>query len=76
VANAKARAQKALAPLDHKIIGVKAVSLDEFVMPYPTAVYKGAAYDSMESARAPTPVFSSDQDVSTSANVVFIIGSN
>ncbi len=76
VTNAKIRAQKALTPLDHKIIGVKAVSLDEFAMPYPTAMYKGAMYDTIESARAPTPIFSSDQDVSTSANVVFIIGSN
>ncbi|MDH3501572.1 MAG: SIMPL domain-containing protein [Nitrosopumilus sp.] len=76
VSNAKTRAEKALAPLDHKIIGVKTVSLNEFAMPYPTPMYKGVAFDMMESARAPTPVFSSDQDVSTSANVVFIIGSN
>ena len=78
ITNAKTRAQKALTPLDYKIIGVKLVSLDEFVMPYPSPVYKmaGAAYDMAESARAPTPVFSSDQDVSTSASVVFIIGNN
>lgn len=76
VSNAKTRAEKALAPLDHKIIGVKTVSLNEFAMPYPTPMYKGVAFDMMESARAPTPVFSSDQDISTSANVVFIIGSN
>ena len=70
------RAENALGPLDHKIIGVKHVSLDEFAMPYPTPSYKTASYDMMESARAPTPVFSSEQDVTTSANVVFIIGSN
>lgn len=73
VINAKAKAEKALAPLDHKIIGVKLVSLDEFSIPTP--MYNRVAY-AMEDSRAPTPVFSSDQDVSTSANVVFIIGSN
>jgi len=76
IINAKTRAENALGPLDHKIIGVKHVSLDEFAMPYPSPVYKTASYDMMESARAPTPVFSSEQDVTTSANVVFIIGSN
>jgi uncharacterized protein YggE len=73
VLNAKARAEKALVPLDHKIIGVKLVSLDEFAVPTP--MYSTVSYASADSG-APTPVFSSDQDVSTSANVVFIIGSN
>lgn len=72
ILNAKTRAQTALTPLDHQIIGVKMVSLDEFYMPAPAY---GGAYDMVES-RASTPIFSSDQDVSTSANVVFIIGSN
>lgn len=76
IENAKSKAEKALGPLDHKIIGVKAVSLSEFATPYPTPVYY-AAYDRAESAMAaPTPVFTSNQDVTTSANVVFIIGSN
>ena len=35
VKNAKSKAEKALAPLNHKIIGVKAVSLSEFGMPPP-----------------------------------------
>lgn len=75
IINAKTRAEKALTPLDYQIIGVKYVSLDEFVIPYPTPLYKGVAMDMAES-RAPTPVFSSDQEISTSAQVVFIIGSN
>jgi len=77
VLNAKSRANKALGPLDHQIIGVKSVSLDEFAIPYPTPVFREmASFDMVESARAPTPIFSSEQDVSTSAHVVFIIGSN
>lgn len=75
IKNAESKAEKALAPLDYQIIGVKHVSLSDFGYPPPVPYYK--AYDSMgamaESARA--PVFSSDQDVSASASVVFIIGS-
>ena len=74
ITNAKSKAEMALAPLDHKIIGVKMVSLNEFAMPQP--MYGGVAYSMSEAVRAPTPVFSSDQDVTTSVNVVFIIGSN
>ncbi|HUT05659.1 MAG TPA: SIMPL domain-containing protein [Nitrosopumilaceae archaeon] len=74
IINAKTRAEKALTPLDHKIIGVQHVSLDEFVIPFQNPMYKGISMD-MES-RAPTPVFSSDQEISTSVQVVFVIGSN
>jgi uncharacterized protein YggE len=75
--NAKSKAEKALVPLDHSIIGVKSVSLSEFAVPYPMPVYRAefAMYD--ESAKmAPTQVFTSDQDVTTTASVVFTIGSN
>jgi len=77
VKNAESKANKALEPLNHKIIGVKAVSLSEFGIPYPQPVY-ARSFDMAESAfaGAPTPVFSSDQDVSTTANVIFLIGSN
>ena len=74
ILNAKSKAEKALSPLDYKIIGVKEISLSEFSMPYPMPMYD-MAYGAEKSA-APTPIFSSDQDVSTSANVVFLIGSN
>lgn len=78
IQNAKSKAEKALMPLDHKIIGVKAVSLSEFSIPYPMPVYRAGfdAYAEQAMPSVPTPVFSSDQDVTTSANVVFIIGSN
>ena len=76
VQNAKSKAQKALSPLDHSIIGVKAVSLYEFAMPYPQPMYRGDFAVAEAAIAAPTPVFTSDQDVSTTANVVFIIGSN
>jgi uncharacterized protein len=74
ILNAKSKAEKALSPLDYKIIGVKEISLSEFSMPYPTPMYD-MAYGA-EKSSVQTPIFSSDQDVSTSANVVFLIGSN
>ena len=75
ILNAKSKAEKALSPLDYKIIGVKEISLSEFSMPYPMPMYD-VAYGAMEKSSVQTPIFSSDQDVSTSANVVFLIGSN
>jgi len=76
ILNAKTKAENALEPLDYSIIGVKAISLSEFGIPSPPMPMFDMAYDEgfvMKSSR--TPVFSSDQDVSTTANVVFIIGS-
>lgn len=75
ILNAKSKAEKALSPLDYNIIGVKEISLSEFSMPYPMPMYD-MAYGAMEKSSVQTPIFSSDQDVSTSANVVFLIGSN
>lgn len=77
IKNARSKAEKALLPLDYQIIGVKHVSLSEFgypppiPMPYYKAAYDGAVAESAMRA----PIFSSDQDVSTTASVVFIIGS-
>jgi uncharacterized protein YggE len=79
ILNAETKAENALAPLGYTITGVKAVSLSEFGMyspPVPMPTFDMAFGDSMERAAVSTPVFSSDQDVSTTANVVFLIGSN
>lgn len=75
ILNAKKKAENALAPLNHKIIGVKAVSLSEFGMPPPMPVFTGME-SSDASFKSSPPVFSSDQDVSTTASVIFLIGSN
>ena len=75
VLNAKKKAENALAPLNHKIIGVKAVSLSEFGMPPPTPMYDGAVFNE-GITRSSTPVFSSEQDITTTASVIFLIGSN
>ena len=72
VLNAKSKAEKALSPLGQKIIGVKLVSLSEFGYPPPPPItYAGAE---IATAFKSTPVFSTDQDVTTTANVMFLIG--
>jgi len=75
VLNAKYKAEKALTPLGHQIIGVKAISLSEFGIPPPTPIFR--SFDMAESAiaQSATPVFASEQDVRTTANVIFLIGS-
>ena len=76
VLNAKSKAENALGPLNHKIIGVKAVSLSEFGIPPPMPLYAADFAMAEGAAVKSTPVFSSEQDVSTTASVIFLIGSN
>ncbi len=77
ILNAKKKAENALSPLDHKIIGVKALTLSEFGMPPPIPVFRTTGVFAEDAAfKSSTPVFSSDQDITTSASVIFLIGSN
>jgi len=70
VRNARQRAELALAPLDHVIIGVKSMSLADFSAPAPMMADAGR----LEMARsAPTQIFASDQDVRTNVQVTFLI---
>ncbi len=72
VLNAKDRAGKALDPLAQKIIGVKMVNISEFNIPPPPRFY-GAM--SASAAPAPnTPIFTSNQQVTTTVDVTFLIG--
>jgi uncharacterized protein YggE len=71
VLNAQSRAEKGIDPLGQKIIGVKMVSLSEFNMPQPVPMYYGAT---MGMADKSTPVFTSNQDVTTTVSVIFLIG--
>lgn len=76
VSNAKSKAEKALEPLDYQIIGVKSVNLsDSGYYPPPVPYYAYEAKAMADGARASTPIFSSDLDINTTANVVFLIGS-
>ena len=74
VMNAKSKAEKGLVPLGQKIIGVKLVSLSDFGYPPPPINYGYARADAGFETKASAPIFQSDQDVTTTANVIFLIG--
>jgi len=71
VLNAKMKAEKALAPLNMQIVGVKNLNLNDVYYP----VYRYDKFAFAEAASAPTPILPSDQQVSTSVSVTFMIGS-
>lgn len=73
VKNAQSKAEKALAPLNYQIIGVKQITLSEFGYPPPIPIPFARADSLAQEAKA--PIFSSDQNVSATATVTFIIGS-
>jgi hypothetical protein len=74
VTNAKSKAELALQPLGQKIIGVKLVSLTDFGYPPPPIPYYSYGDAVLEKSAA--PIFQSTQDVTTTANVIFLIGEN
>ncbi len=72
VLNAKSRAEKALDPLNQTITGVKMVNVSDFNVPPPPRYYGAMA--NMAVPAVSTPVFTSNQQVSTSVDVTFLIG--
>ncbi len=70
VQDAKMKAEKALAPLDKNIIGVKSVALSEFGIPPPIMPFDVMVKRAEGSA---TPIFQAEQQVSTSVSVIFLI---
>lgn len=70
VLNAKSRAEKAIDPLGQKIIGVKMVNLSEFNAP-PPPIYPGVMSAMADKS---TPIFTSNQQVTTTVSVIFLIG--
>ncbi|MFQ5941732.1 MAG: SIMPL domain-containing protein [Nitrososphaerales archaeon] len=68
VKDAKMKADLALQPLGQQIIGVKNVALEHFAVPQPVVFERFAA-----EAGAPTPIFESEQQVSLSVTVTFLI---
>jgi uncharacterized protein len=71
VRDARARAEQALAPLDYQITGVQNLSLTSHAAPVQQR-FADAPMMAMERA-APTPLFSSEQDVTVSVHVSFLI---
>ncbi|VVC05286.1 Uncharacterised protein [uncultured archaeon] len=71
VVDAKSKAEKALDPLGEKIIGVKTVNLSDFNTPPPRPYYAG---NMAPSVAKDTQIFSSNQDVTATTDVIFLIG--
>ncbi len=74
VLDAQSKAQKALAPLGEKIIGVKSVNLSEFRMAEPLVAYHTNAMMAVPAPAVQTPIFTSNQDITTTVDVTFYIG--
>lgn len=72
VKDAKMKAENALAPLGKQIIGVKSVSLSEFGIPPPIIQFDRFT-SKAEGAAPQTPIFKSEQEVSTTVSVIFLI---
>lgn len=72
VLDAKAKAENALSPLNMQIVGVKSINLNDVY--FPVYSYDRAAFAVAEAA-PPTPILPSQQQVSASVSVTFIIGS-
>lgn len=75
VLDAQSKAEKALSPLGQKIIGVKAVNLSEFNMHSSVPVY-GLQEPTFQTSQmaVQTPILASNQDITTTVNVIFLIG--
>lgn len=74
VLDAQSKAQKALAPLGEKIVGVKSVNLSEFRMAEPMPMFRANAALSEAAPAVQTPIFTSSQDITTTVDVTFYIG--
>lgn len=72
VLNARMKAEKALAPLNMQIVGVKNLNLNDVY--YPVYMSPQVAF-AAEAKSAPTPILPSEQQVSASVSVTFMIGS-
>lgn len=72
VVDAQNKAQKALAPLNEKIVGVKSVNLAE-IRPQPLQT-SFAVNQMIASPSVQTPILASSQEITTSVDVVFLIG--
>ncbi|NND44622.1 MAG: SIMPL domain-containing protein [Xanthomonadales bacterium] len=72
VQDARDRAERALAPLKYVITGVQNLSLSSHAAPVKQH-FADAPMMAMERS-APTPLFSSEQDVTVSVHVAFLIG--
>ena len=74
IKDAKQKAQKAVKPLEQKIVGVKSIVLHDNLMPYYDTPMHGS-FDgmAMKSSMEYAPIISGDEEITTSVSVVFYI---
>ena len=72
--DATQKAEKALVPLEQKIVGVKSVVIHDNMIPYYASPMR-ASFDgmAMESSMKSAPIMSGDEEVRTDVSVVFYI---
>ena len=74
IRDATQKAEKALVPLEQKIVGVKSVVIHDNTMPY----YDGpmrASFDgmAMEASMKSAPIISGDEEITTTVSIIFYI---
>ena len=74
IKDAKQKAQKAVHPLEQKIVGVKSIILHDNLMPYYDSPMR-TSFDgmAMKSSMEYAPIISGDEEITTSVSVVFYI---
>jgi len=74
IRDATQKAEKALVPLEQKIVGVKSIVIHDNMMPYYDSPMR-ASFDVMaiESSMKSAPIMSGDEEITTTVSVVFYI---
>ena len=74
IKDARQKAEKALEPLEQKIVGVKSVVIHDDIMPYYDNSLR-TSFDgmAMKSSMESSPIISGDEEITTSVSVVFYI---
>jgi len=70
--DAQQKAEKALIPLEQKIVGVKSVVIHDNMMPYYDSPMR-ASFDGFAESMKSAPIISGDEEVRTDVSVVFYI---
>ena len=70
--DAKQKAEKALVPLNQKIVGVKSVVLHDNMTPYYESPMR-ASFDGFAESMKSAPILSGDEEIRTNVSVVFYI---
>ena len=71
--DATQKAEKALAPLNQKIVGVKSVVIHDNVMPYYDSPMRASFDGFAESYMKSAPIMSGDEEITTNVSIVFYI---